>query len=92
MQSYFIRSVNTDILDNSSLSFTAKGIGLYVCGFPKGHLFYIQDLIEMSSDSEDLIKSALNELESFGYISELPCKGKYETCVGGKSHDNHPRR
>jgi hypothetical protein len=59
--------VPKDILNDSSISWKAKGVLAYLIGKPKGWKTRVSDLVRHGPDGESSIRSALMELRKAGY-------------------------
>lgn len=61
--------IDNDLLDNSSLSFKARGLLAYMLSKPDDWKFYATELVKHSSkDGITAIRSALKEIEKAGYL------------------------
>lgn len=91
--------VDKSPLEDSRLSWKAKGILVYLIGKPNDWKVRIADLISKSSDGRDSVYSGLEELVSYGYMTrqEVREKGKfmgldytvYETPVTPDTEEPH---
>lgn len=61
-------AINTTISEDTRLSYKAKGIWLYAFSRPDDWTFYLNDLINRSSDGRDAVRAGLKELEAAGYL------------------------
>ena len=59
--------ITKSMLNDSRLSWRAKGILSYLLGKPEGWKMRVDDLANHSTDGKTAIRSALNELRAFGY-------------------------
>lgn len=71
--------LNKTALEDSNLSFKAKGILAYLMSKPDNWKSSVQDLINNGVDGRDSIKSGLRELKRHGYLIKRPIKenGKF---------------
>ncbi len=60
--------VKKELLDDPSISFTAKGIMAYLLGKPDDWKLWVQDLINHSSQGKHAIRAALAELRKAGFV------------------------
>jgi hypothetical protein len=67
-------------LENSNLSFKAKGLWAYCLSRRDDWTFHVSHLATISKDGEDAIYSAIKELEREGYVKkvQLNIKGKFQ--------------
>lgn len=56
------------LINDSSISWKAKGILTYAFSKPDGWKFYQTEIMNNSSDGKDALKSGLEELEKAGYL------------------------
>lgn len=59
-------------LNDSRLSWKAKGIIAYMLSMPDDWFFYLEELIKHSSDGEKAFRSGFNELKKYGYVKRFP--------------------
>ena len=64
--------IDNSIIDNTTLSFKAKGIFLHLWKQDDNWDFYVTELAKRSSDGVASIKSGLKELENEGYLKRVP--------------------
>lgn len=73
--------VNNQILEDTRMSFKARGLLTYMLSKPDNWQFYADELVKHSDkDGISAIKSALNELEACGYLKRVQKraeKGKF---------------
>ena len=60
--------VDNEIVNNSALSFQAKGMLLYLLSKPDGWKFYEDDLVKRSSNGKTSVRSTIKELLEVGYL------------------------
>ena len=73
--------INTTIASDKNLSWKAKGIWLYAFSRPDDWKFYMNDLIQKSTDGERSLIAGLKELEEYGYLYRFKKqneKGQFE--------------
>lgn len=59
------------------LSYKARGLLLYMCSLPDGWDFSVERIAEASEqDGEVSVRSGLNELEKYGYLTRTPKRGE----------------
>jgi len=61
-------------LEDSRLSFKAKGILAYLLSKPDGWKVIVKDLINHSADGKKAIYSGLRELKAYGYYKKVPVR------------------
>lgn len=59
-------------LNDSRLSWKAKGIIAYMLSMPDDWIFYMEELIKHASDGEKAFRSGFNELKKYGYVKRFP--------------------
>ena len=64
--------INKNFLEDKRISFKAKGILTYLLSKPDNWQVMTSELIEASSDGEAAVRSALKELEKYGYYKKYP--------------------
>ena len=71
------------IINDDRISLKAKGLYLYLISKPDNWSFSVDRIAKESRDGEDSVKSAIRELESFGYLhrSQLNKKGNFGTMI-----------
>lgn len=71
--------LNKKPLDDTRLSWKAKGVWAYLLSKPDGWSVRPKDIENRSKDGRESVAGALNELEQFGYIvrTQLKEKGKF---------------
>lgn len=74
--------VDNALLENTSLSFKAKGILVYLLSKPDDWVIYMQDIISQSTDGRDAISAGVKELEQAGYIQRKRQKGGDNKFIG----------
>ena len=60
--------VSRDVLNDTKLSWKAKGILVYMLSMPDDWTFYIDELVKHASDGKDSFRSGFNELKKHGYV------------------------
>ena len=75
--------LNKTCLQDSSISWKAKGLHSYVMSLPDGWDIYLSDLTNRSKDGKDSTNSALKELEKNGYLSRLIKRDEKGKLLGG---------
>ena len=63
--------VSNAFINDSRLSFKAKGILLYLLSKPDTWVYKVQDLYNYSTDGFDSIKNGIKELKACGYIHTI---------------------
>lgn len=66
--------INKIFLNDNRLSFKAKGIMTYLLSKPDDWKVMVHELIEASSDGKTAVRSALKELEQYGYYKKYPVR------------------
>lgn len=74
------------ILNETKLSWKAKGILAYCMSKPEGWEIRVTDLINKSSDGESSVRSALHELQDNGYCQGTQLKNS-DGSIGGYHYD-----
>jgi len=74
--------IDNTFLRDDRLSAQAKGIFAYILYLPEDWCIYQSELVKHFSNGKDSIRSAIKELESFGYISKEHIKGKQGKFIG----------
>ena len=74
--------VNMFFINDSLLSYKAKGVLLYLLSKPDDWVISIQDLMNHSTDGKTSIKSAIKELTLRGYIIRTRTKNKSNQFIG----------
>ena len=64
--------MNRTALNDTRLSWKAKGIIAYMLSMPDDWTFYISELTKHSADGEKAFRSGLNELKKHGYVKRFP--------------------
>lgn len=89
--------VNNQILEDTRMSFKARGLLIYMLSKPDNWQFYSEELVKHSDkDGISSIKTALNELEACGYLKRVQKraeKGKFsgQDWILNDSPDNSPQ-
>lgn len=63
-------------LNDSWLSWKAKGIHAYMLSMPDDWKFYVEELCKHAKDGEDALRSGIKELKDAGYIKRFPVRDK----------------
>lgn len=85
--------MNRTALNDTRLSWKAKGIIAYMLSMPDDWTFYIEELTSHSSDGEKAFRSGLKELKDTGYVKREPVREgnrivRWETVVSEIPLDN----
>lgn len=72
--------LNKEFVNDTSLSFKAKGILLYLLSKPDNWRIMVCDLINISTDKETAVRAGIKELITCGYIEKkiIRNKGKFK--------------
>lgn len=73
--------INKKFLEDKRISFKAKGILTYLLSKPDNWQVMTSELIEASSDGEAAVRSALKELEKYGYYKKYPVRTENGTKI-----------
>lgn len=73
--------INKNFLEDKRISFKAKGILTYLLSKPDNWQVMTSELIEASSDGEAAVRSALKELEKYGYYKKYPVRTENGTKI-----------
>lgn len=75
--------IDNFIHDDRSLSFTAKGIYFYCLSRPNDWQFSEEEILSRSTDSRDIIRKAIHELQDAGYLikHQPTVKGVFQKSV-----------
>jgi len=68
--------IDKRIIDDSSISWKAKGILLYAFSRPEDWNFYRKEMMSHASDGKHSFDSGIKELESVGYLYKTPSMDK----------------
>jgi len=63
-------------LNDERISWKAKGLLAYLLSKPDDWQVYERDLIKRSTDGRDAVRTALRELETYGYLSRRQVRGE----------------
>jgi hypothetical protein len=63
-------------LNDSRLSWKAKGLLAYLVSMPDDWQIYVTDLVKRAKDGRDSIDAGLQELEKYGYLSRRQIRGE----------------
>jgi len=74
--------VPNEILNNPELSFKAKGLFAYLQSKPDGWAFSIERIAKQAREGKDAIRSAIQELEKFGYLQRISIKNEQGQFAG----------
>lgn len=66
--------MNRTALNDSKLSWKAKGIIAYMLSMPDDWKFYIDELVKHSTDGKSSFRSGFNELVQCGYVKRFPIR------------------
>lgn len=75
-------TVDNSILEDTRLSWRAKGIAVFILSKPDGWSANINHIASQGTEGRDAVRSALQELAEFGYMKrtrEQDDKGRYTT-------------
>ncbi len=61
-------TINNDILNDTELSFKAKGLFSYLWSLPDDWVYYETEVVKHSTDGRASVRSGLEELEEKGYL------------------------
>ena len=83
-------------LNDTRLSWKAKGILAYMLSMPDDWTFYLNELVKHSTDGESSFRSGFNELKKYGYVRRERQKRedgtfKWETVVYERPHTDFPQ-
>ena len=73
--------INNNCFKNKEMSLKAKGLLSLMLSLPKNWNYTVSDLVSICKESETSIKSTLNELKKFGYLT-ITKKKPNETSSG----------
>lgn len=68
--------ISNEIINDEKISLGAKGLYLYLMSKPDGWNYYIDDMVNRSTDTKYKVKLYLKELESAGYLQRKANKLK----------------
>jgi hypothetical protein len=71
----FTRILNDSIQDER-LSFKARGLLAYMLTKPDHFRFYLDELMNHTTEKKDSIRSGMKELEQLGYVNRYPVKNE----------------
>ncbi|WP_339851157.1 hypothetical protein MKY42_11625 [Paenibacillus sp. FSL W7-1088] len=71
----FTRVLN-ELLQDTRLSFKARGLLAYMLSKPDNFKFHIDELIKHATDGKDSIRAGMKELEKWGYLNRYSIKEK----------------
>lgn len=74
--------IDKGFLDNTDLSFKAKGLLAWLLSRPDDWQVYLSHLVTVSTDGREAVRSGIAELEAAGYVSKKPSKDKDGTFDG----------
>ena len=66
--------VPNEALNDSKLSFRAKGVYAFLRSKPDNWEFRMSNIILSSTEGRDAIRAAIKELETAGYVKREPCR------------------
>jgi hypothetical protein len=61
--------IDVSVLEDSRLSWTARGIYLYLCGYEDGEEVLLDHLLHAGPDEREEVECALAELVAIGFIT-----------------------
>jgi len=64
--------MNRTALNDTRLSWKAKGIIAYMLSMPDDWVFYTTELVKHSTDGEKSFRAGFKELKEFGYVKRFP--------------------
>lgn len=67
-------TINNEFLTRQDLSWKAKGILTYMLSKPDDWKFYVENLVEQSTDGEKSFRAGWKELKELGYIQRKPVR------------------
>ena len=73
VKNYF--SLANDVVNNSTISFKAKGILAYLLSKPDDWEVQISDLVNHATEGEGAVRSGIKELISAGYVTREASRG-----------------
>lgn len=62
------KTIDLEIIENSNLSWKAKGLHTYLISRPPGWRLWHKDLVKRATDGKSALSSAVNELKEAGYL------------------------
>ncbi len=77
--------INRKGLNDSRLSFKARGILAYLLDKPDNWQVVVQDLVNNAPEGRTAIYSGLKELEKFGYLKRAPVRDEKKRFLGYES-------
>ncbi|WP_245890289.1 DnaD domain protein [Rummeliibacillus pycnus] len=85
--------MNRTALNDTRLSWKAKGIMAYMLSMPDDWIFYFDELVKHSKDGKASFRAGFNELKECGYVERRPIREgqrikEWETIVHEVPHDN----
>lgn len=81
--------IPNELLEDTNLSFKAKGLYAYMVSRPDGWQFYESQLSKVSKDGKDATNSALNELIDAGWIEREEERERESGRFGGYIYHIH---
>jgi hypothetical protein len=80
-KNYFV-VVDKEMINDTRLSWKAKGLMLYLLGQSDGWQFYESEITTHSKDGRDSTSNGLNELEEYGYLRRTPIRNEKGQFIG----------
>lgn len=74
--------IDKNLINNSSISWKAKGILIYLLSKPNDWVLIISDIINHSTDGRDAVYSGIKELEKAGYVEKILERDKNNHFLG----------
>lgn len=86
-------TMNRTVLNDTRLSWKAKGIMTYMLSMPDDWKFYMKELVKHSTDGERAFRAGFKELQDAGYVVRRPVREgqrikEWETVVYEVPQDN----
>ncbi|MBB3132107.1 hypothetical protein FHS19_006834 [Paenibacillus rhizosphaerae] len=66
--------IDNSMLQDERLSFKARGLLAYMLTKPDHFRFYLDELMNHTTEKKDSIRSGMKELEQLGYVNRYPVK------------------
>jgi len=76
--------IDKRVLEDTRISYKAKGLLAYLLSRPPDWKVMMEDLINRSTDGREAVQSALKELEACGYAQLVACAGGQGNTFAGK--------
>lgn len=83
-------------LNNTELSWKAKGILAFMLSKPDNWIFYLEEVMKHSTDGKDSFRAGINELKNYGYMQRIRTRNSkghidWETVVYERPHTDKPQ-